>query len=138
MFNVSHRRDVDGLTERSRRYAKICGKIEARLYHDFRPSEIASNTRGNEHWKFLHFCSDLVCNIVELNRIIATKVNSVIAIVRSRNTTRLAVSAVAHALERAQVPLQAFVLNDVDKPALDGFYEYSYSRGKGDQLVQNA
>jgi hypothetical protein len=62
----------------------------------------------------------------------------VIAIVRSRNTTRLAVSAVAHALERAQVPLQAFVLNDVDKPALDGFYEYSYSRGKGDQLAQNA
>ena len=70
--------------------------------------------------------------------IIATKVNSVIAIVRSRNTTRLAVSAVAHALERAQVPLQAFVLNDVDKPALDGFYEYSYSRGKGGQLAQSA
>jgi len=70
--------------------------------------------------------------------IIATKVNSVIAVVRSRNTTRLAVSAVAQALERAHVPLQGFVLNDVDKPALDGFYEYSYSRGKGGQLAANA
>ena len=70
--------------------------------------------------------------------IIATKVNSVIAVVRSRNTTRLAVSAVAQALERAHVPVQGFVLNDVDKPSLDGFYEYSYSRGKGGQLEANA
>ena len=70
--------------------------------------------------------------------IIATKVNSVIAVVRSRNTTRLAVSAVAQALERARVPVQGFVLNDVDKPVLDGFYEYSYSRGKGGQLAANA
>lgn len=70
--------------------------------------------------------------------IIATKVNSVIAVVRSRSTTRLAVSAVAQALERARVPVQGFVLNDVDKPALDGFYEYSYSRGKGEQLAINA
>jgi len=70
--------------------------------------------------------------------IIATKVNTAIAVVRSRNTTRLAVSAVAEALERAQVPVQGFVLNDVDKPALDGFYEYSYSRGKGGQLAANA
>ena len=70
--------------------------------------------------------------------IIATKVNSVVAVVRSRNTTRLAVSAVAQALERARVPVQGFVLNDVDKPGLDGFYEYSYSRGKGGQLATNA
>jgi tyrosine-protein kinase Etk/Wzc len=70
--------------------------------------------------------------------VIATKVSAVIAIVRSRNTTKLAVSALAQALQRTDAPVLGFVLNDVDNPSLDGFHEYSYSRGKGDRLAINS
>lgn len=66
--------------------------------------------------------------------IIATKVSAVVAVVRSRNTTRPALSALVEAVERTQAPVVSFVLNDVRFPALDGFYEYSYSRGKGDPI----
>lgn len=69
--------------------------------------------------------------------IIATKVKAVVAVVRSRSTTRLALSALVQAIERTHAPTFSFVLNDVQNPVLDGFYEYSYSRGKGDQIAAN-
>ena len=70
--------------------------------------------------------------------IIATKVKAVVAVVRSRNTTRLALSALVQAIQRTHAPTFSFVLNDVQNPTLDGFYEYSYSRRKGDQLAASA
>ncbi len=70
--------------------------------------------------------------------VIATMVNGVIAVVRSRSTTRLAVSAIAECLQSTNTPVLGFVLNGVDNPALDGFYQYSYSRRKGDQLAISA
>lgn len=70
--------------------------------------------------------------------VIATKVNAVVAVVRSRNTTKLAVSALAQALHRTDAPVFGFVLNDVDNASLDGFHEYGYARGKGDRLAINA
>ncbi len=70
--------------------------------------------------------------------IIATKVKAVVAVVRSRSTTRLALSALVQAIQRTHVPSFSFVLNDVQNPTLDGFYEYSYSRRKGDQLAASA
>ena len=69
--------------------------------------------------------------------IIATKVKAVVAVVRSRSTTRLALSALVQAIRRTHVPTFSFVLNDVQNPTLDGFYEYSYSRGKEDQIAAN-
>jgi capsular exopolysaccharide synthesis family protein len=69
--------------------------------------------------------------------IIATKVKAVVAVIRSRSTTRLALSALVQAIRRTHAPTFSFVLNDVQNPTLDGFYEYSYARGKGDQIAAN-
>jgi capsular exopolysaccharide synthesis family protein len=67
--------------------------------------------------------------------IIASKVGAVIAVVRSRNTTRNALYALIQALRRSQAPLVTFVLNAVRYPAQDGFYQYyNYSRRKGDPV----
>lgn len=70
--------------------------------------------------------------------IIATKVNGIIAVVRCRNTTRIALSALAQTMERTHAPLIGFVLNDVQDPAFNGFYDYRYSRRKEDQLAAGA
>jgi len=58
--------------------------------------------------------------------IIATKVSAITAVVRSRNTTRPILSALAQAMQRTHAPILSFVLNDVRNPRLDGFYDYSY------------
>jgi succinoglycan biosynthesis transport protein ExoP len=58
--------------------------------------------------------------------IIATKVSAITAVVRSRNTTRPILSALAQAMQRTHAPILSFVLNDVRNPTLDGFYDYSY------------
>lgn len=66
--------------------------------------------------------------------IIATKTSGTIAVLRSQSTTRPLVSSLIKALQRTQSPTVGLVLNDVRRPALDGFYSYSYSRQKGNQL----
>jgi capsular exopolysaccharide synthesis family protein len=60
--------------------------------------------------------------------VIATKVDGIVAVVRSENTTRQALSALVQAMQRTHAPVLSFVLNDVRRPAMEGFYEYSYSR----------
>jgi len=70
--------------------------------------------------------------------IIAGKVNAIIAVVRSRSTTRAALAALAQAMRRTHAPVIGFVLNDVRQPTLNGFYDYGYSRGKEDQLAASA
>jgi capsular exopolysaccharide synthesis family protein len=70
--------------------------------------------------------------------IIASKVRAVIAVVRSRNTTRNALHALIQALHRSQAPLVTFVLNDVRYPTRDGFYHYNYSRQKGEPVDASA
>jgi Mrp family chromosome partitioning ATPase len=69
--------------------------------------------------------------------IIAAKVHAVIAVVRSRRTTRAALAALAQAMQRTHAPIIGFVLNDVQQPTLNGFYDYGYSR-KEDQLAASA
>ena len=60
--------------------------------------------------------------------IIATKVSAITAVVRSRSTTRLVLSALVQALQRTHPPTLSFILNDVRHPTLDGFHQYGYSR----------
>jgi capsular exopolysaccharide synthesis family protein len=60
--------------------------------------------------------------------IIATKVSAITAVVRSRSTTRLVLSALVQALQRTHPPILSFILNDVRHPTLDGFHQYGYSR----------
>ena len=70
--------------------------------------------------------------------ILATKVGGVIAVLRSRSTTRAVVAGLVKAMMRTNAPSVSFVLNDVRNPTLDGFYDYSYSREKGGRLAANA
>lgn len=70
--------------------------------------------------------------------VIATKVNAIIAVVRSRSTTRPVLTDLAQAMQRTRVPVLSFVLNDVRRPTVDGFYDYNYSRVKGGQVAANA
>lgn len=70
--------------------------------------------------------------------ILAAKVGAVIAVLRSRRTTRAVVAGLVKAMLRTNVPNVSFVLNDVRHPTLDGFYDYSYSRDKGGRLAANA
>jgi capsular exopolysaccharide synthesis family protein len=60
--------------------------------------------------------------------IIAAKVEGVVGVLRSRNTTRPIYTAFVKALHRTSSPILGFVLNDVRNPTLDGFHEYSYTR----------
>jgi len=70
--------------------------------------------------------------------IIATKVSAITAVVRSRSTTRPVLSALVQGMQRTHAPVLSFVLNDVCDPQLDGFFDYSYAREKGDQIATNA
>jgi capsular exopolysaccharide synthesis family protein len=63
--------------------------------------------------------------------IIATKVSGTIAVVRSCSTTRPIFMSLLDALDRTGSPVIGITLNDVRKPHLNGFYEYSH---KGYQL----
>jgi capsular exopolysaccharide synthesis family protein len=60
--------------------------------------------------------------------IMAAKVNGIVGVLRSRNTTRSTYSGFVKALHRTNTPILGFVLNDVRNPTLDGFHEYSYTR----------
>ncbi len=66
--------------------------------------------------------------------ILAAKTTSTLAVLRSQVTTRPVATALVRALERTQANIIGIALNDVRHPALNGFYAYSYSRGKGYQL----
>lgn len=70
--------------------------------------------------------------------IIATKVDGVLPVVRSRRTTRPLLAALAQALQRTEAPVLGFVLNDVLHPSLDGMYGYSYSREPERSVHANA
>jgi len=70
--------------------------------------------------------------------IIATKVNGIIAVLRSQSTKRPVLLGLAKALQRTQAPILGFVLNDVRNPTLNGFHTYSYSRQEGNQVHANA
>jgi Mrp family chromosome partitioning ATPase len=63
--------------------------------------------------------------------IIATKVSGTIAVVRSSSTTRPIFMSLLDALDRTGSPVVGVTLNDVRKPHLNGFYQYS---SKGYQL----
>lgn len=69
--------------------------------------------------------------------ILASKVGGVIAVVRSRSTTRAVVAGLVQAIQRTNATNLSFVMNDVRHPTLDGFYTYSYSRDKGGHLAAN-
>ena len=58
--------------------------------------------------------------------IIASRVTGIIAVLRSRSTTRPIFSSLINALRRTGTPTIGVLLNDVHKQNLDGFYEYSY------------
>ena len=60
--------------------------------------------------------------------VIATKVSAIIGVVRSRSTTRSVFTALVQAMQRTHTPALSVVLNDVRRPSVDGFYDYSYSR----------
>jgi capsular exopolysaccharide synthesis family protein len=66
--------------------------------------------------------------------IIATKTSGTIAVLRSQSTTRALAISLIKALRRTGSPVIGAVLNDVRRPMLDGYYEYGYSRRKGNQL----
>lgn len=70
--------------------------------------------------------------------IIAAKVDGILAVVRSRRTTRPLIAGLAQALERTNAPVLGFVLNDVLHPSLDGLYGYSYARETGKGVHANA
>jgi succinoglycan biosynthesis transport protein ExoP len=66
--------------------------------------------------------------------IIAAKTSGIIAVLRSQSTTRPLAVSLIKALQRTESPVIGAVLNDVRHPMLDGYYEYSYSRQKGNHL----
>lgn len=70
--------------------------------------------------------------------IIASKVRAVIAVVRSKSTSRSALQALMRALHYSQAPTVSFVLNDVRHPTQAGFYDYHYSRAERDIIDASA
>jgi polysaccharide biosynthesis transport protein len=70
--------------------------------------------------------------------IIASKVRAVIAVVRSKSTSRSALQALMRALHHSQAPTVSFVLNDVRHPTQAGFYDYHYSRSERDIIDVSA
>jgi capsular exopolysaccharide synthesis family protein len=70
--------------------------------------------------------------------IIANKVDGVIAVVRSRRTTRALLSGLVNALHRTQTPVLGFVLNDVRHSPAEGMYGYSYAGDRGGEIHANA
>lgn len=69
--------------------------------------------------------------------IIATMSDAIIAVLRSRSTTRAMVASVAQTLTRTHGPALGFVFNGVHNPALDGFHDYSYTRSKESDFYAN-
>ncbi len=67
--------------------------------------------------------------------VLASKVEAIISVVRSRRTTRLELAALMKVLRRSRAPVLTFVMNDVRYPSVDGFYTYNYPRTKEDQLA---
>jgi succinoglycan biosynthesis transport protein ExoP len=63
--------------------------------------------------------------------IIASRVTGIIAVLRSRSTTRPIFSSLINALRRTGTPTIGVLLNDVHKQNLDGFYEYTYASHTG-------
>jgi succinoglycan biosynthesis transport protein ExoP len=107
------------------------------------PSEIFASdafdiliNRLKGHWDYILVDSPPILAVTDAS-IIASKMNATIAVIRSRRTTRPVVASLLQALHRAHAPAVNFVLNDVQHPTLDGFYDYSYSRGK-DRLTSHA
>jgi Mrp family chromosome partitioning ATPase len=70
--------------------------------------------------------------------VIATKANAVIAVVRSRSTTRSALTSLVQVMQRSNAPGLSFILNDVQRPTMDGFYDYNYSRVERGRSAANA
>lgn len=70
--------------------------------------------------------------------VLASKADAIIAVVRSRRTTRPELAALMKSLRRSQAPVLTFVMNDVRYPTVDGFYTYNYPRHKEDQIAANA
>jgi capsular exopolysaccharide synthesis family protein len=70
--------------------------------------------------------------------IIASKVRAVIAVVRSKSTSRSALQALMRALHYSQAPTVSFVLNDVRHPTQAGFYDYHYTRAERDIIDASA
>jgi len=71
--------------------------------------------------------------------IIAANADAVLAVVRSHRTTRPVLVGLAQALERTQVPVLGFVLNDVQNPSQDGLHGvYGYVEAQDERRSLHA
>jgi succinoglycan biosynthesis transport protein ExoP len=109
--------------------------------HPDLPSELLGSQRFEEVLKrvstgfnYVIIDSPPILSVTDAS-VLASKVDAIISVVRSRRTTRLELAALMKVLHRSRAPILTFVMNDVRHPAVDGFYTYHYPRTKEDQLA---
>ena len=107
-------------------------ELPAELLGSARFDQVIQNVSTGYHYVLID--SPPILSVTDAS-VLASKVEAIISVVRSRRTTRLELAALMKVLRRSRAPILTFVMNDVRYPSVDGFYAYNYPRQKEDQLA---
>jgi len=107
-------------------------EFPAELLGSARFDQVIQNVSAGYHYVLID--SPPILSVTDAS-VLASKVEAIISVVRSRRTTRLELAALMKVLRRSRAPILTFVMNDVRYPSVDGFYAYNYPRQKEDHLA---